>query len=43
VGNTLNRVRAKGSKKIANDLKRIYQASTEEKALKGFEEFKEKW
>jgi len=43
VRNTLNKVRAKDRKKIAKDLKRIYQASTEEEALKGFEKFKEKW
>jgi len=43
VRNTLNKVRTKDRKKIARDLKRIYQASTEKKALRGFEKFKEKW
>lgn len=43
VRNTLNKVRAKDRKKIAKDLKRIYQASTEKEALMGFEKFKEKW
>jgi len=43
VRNTLNKVRAKDRKKVAKDLKRIYQSSTEEEALKGFEKFKEKW
>jgi putative transposase len=43
VRNTLNKVRAKDRKRIAKDLKRIYQASTEEEALRGFEKFKEKW
>ena len=43
VRNTLNKVRVKDRKKIAKDLKRIHQASTEEEALKGFEKFKEKW
>ncbi len=43
VRNTLNKIRTKDRKKIARDLKRIYQASTEEEALKGFEKFKEKW
>ena len=36
VRNTLNKVRAK-------DLRKIYQSSTEEETLKGFEKFKEKW
>lgn len=43
IRNTLNKVRAKDRKKVAKDLKRIYQASTEEEALRGFEKFKEKW
>ena len=43
VRNTLNKVRAKDRKKVAKDLKKIYQVSTEEEALKGFEKFKEKW
>ncbi|ADY73245.1 transposase mutator type [Desulfurobacterium thermolithotrophum DSM 11699] len=43
VKNTLNKVRAKDRKKVAKDLKRIYQVSTEEDALRGFEKFKEKW
>ncbi|WP_459896913.1 transposase [Desulfurobacterium crinifex] len=37
VKNTFNKVRAKDRKKIANDLKRIYQASNEEEALKAFD------
>ena len=43
VRNTLNRVRAKDRKKVAKDLKKIYRVSNEEEALKGFEDFKEKW
>jgi len=43
VRNTLNKVRAKDRKKVAKDLKRIYQVSTEEDALRGFEKFKGKW
>ncbi len=43
VRNTLNKVRTKDRKKIARDLKRIYQASTEEEALRVFEKFKERW
>ena len=43
VRNTLNKVRAKDRKKVARDLKKIYQASTEEEAFKGFKKFKEKW
>ncbi len=43
VRSTLNKIRAKDRKKIAKDLKRIYQASMKEEALKGFERFKEKW
>ncbi|MCD6548391.1 MAG: transposase [Thermodesulfobacterium sp.] len=30
-------------KKLAKDLKKIYQSSTEKEALKGFERFKERW
>ncbi len=43
VRNTLNKVRAKDRKKVAKDLKRVYQVSTEEEALKGFEKFRERW
>ena len=43
VRNTLGKVKAKDRKKVAKDLKKIYQASTEEEALKAFEKFKEKW
>ena len=43
VRNTLNKVRAKDRKKVAKDSKKIYQAFTEEEALKGFKKFKEKW
>ena len=43
VRNTLSKVKAKDRKKVAKDLKKIYQASTEEEALKAFEKFKEKW
>jgi len=43
VRNTLNKVRVKDRKKLAKDLKKIYQSSTEEEALKGFERFKERW
>ena len=43
IRNTLNKVRAKDKKEIAKDLKKIYQVSTEEDALKGFEKFKKKW
>ncbi len=43
VRNTLSKVRAKDRKKAAKDLKRIYQVSTEEDALMGFGNFKEKW
>ena len=43
IRNTLNKVRAKDKKEIAKDLKKIYQVSTEEEALKGFEKFKKKW
>ena len=42
IRNTLNKVRAKNKKGIAKDLKKIYQVSTGEEALKGFEKFKEK-
>jgi putative transposase len=43
IRNTLNKVRTKDKKEIAKDLKKIYQVSTEEEALKGFEKFKKKW
>jgi len=43
VRNTLNKVRAKDRKKVAKDLKRVYQVFTEEEALKGFEKFRERW
>ncbi len=43
VRNTLSKVRVKDRKKVAKDLKRIYQVSTEEEALKAFDRFKEKW
>ena len=39
----MNKVRAKDRKKVAKDLKKIYQASTEKEALKGFKKFKERW
>ena len=43
VRNTLSKVRAKDRKKVAKDLKRIYQVSTKEEDLKAFDRFKEKW
>ncbi len=43
VRNTLSRVRAKDRKKVAKDLKRIYQVSTKEEAQKGFERFRQRW
>ncbi len=38
-----SKVRAKDRKRVAKDLKKIYQALTEEETLKAFERFKEKW
>ena len=43
VRNILKKVRAKDRKRVTKDLKKVYQASTEEEALKGFKKFKEKW
>ena len=34
---------AKDRKKVTKDLKRIYQVSTGEEALKAFGKFKKKW
>jgi len=39
----LNKIRAKDRKKVAKNLKRIYQAYTKEEALKVFKKFKDKW
>jgi putative transposase len=43
IRNTLSKVRAKDRKSVAEDLKRIYQVSKEEEAIKGFERFKNNW
>lgn len=43
VRNTLNKVRSKDRKEVAEDLKSIYRASTKEDAKEVFNKFKEKW
>lgn len=43
VRNTLNKVRSKDRKEVAEDLKSIYRASTKEDAKEAFNKFKEKW
>lgn len=43
VRNTLNKVRSKDRKEVAEDLKSIYRASTREDAKEAFNKFKEKW